>query len=519
MTATEPRSAPRTPSIVRKSSAGYEFDENSDEWLLDGSITIKLAFLSKLGVEEKTAEGFRRSLSRYAQDLSSHHCKNITDRVKHFLKVTKAKYFSLEALSDYRAKLDDEHIWSLGVLRGFLDSWNEWQYPGITAKAIDYLDGLTLKGNEKGVAVLTNCPYSGPYTSLEHESLLYGLANAYEAKRLSQHDYSFLLAVSMTGQRPIQIRHLKFCDLGFEDKGGARGYYLDVPRAKQRGGDTFRVEFKRITICKDLFDALNDQRNDVVAWVNRTLGCLEKGVESLLPLFPEYERLAGYEPSTIESHLGTDFLHVTSASTTELRRRLNATVIAHSERTGERLIIGFTRLRRTFATNLAAEGFGPLVIAEALGHSDTQQVGVYARPENETAKFVDAVMASVLAPLAMAFAGTLVDSERDASRGNDPHSRVKLDTKTGVGNCGSNGYCADGWKSCYVCKTFNAWLDGPHEQARDELLQERQTQLDAGVSQTVIGASDRTLLAITQVIQMCARRKEEMDQGRGGAHP
>lgn len=518
MTTTEPHSAPRAPSIVRKSSAGYEFDENSDEWMLDGSITIKLTFLSKFGVEEKTAEGFRKSLSGYAQDLSSHHCQNISTRAAHFFKVTKEKTFSPAALSGYKAKLDGEHIWYLGVLRGFLESWNESQYPGISVQAIKYLNGLTIKGNEKGVAVLTSCPYSGPHTSLEHESLLYGLANAYEAKCLTQHDYSFLLAVSMTGQRPIQIRHLKFCDLGFEDKGGSRGYYLDVPRAKQRGGNTFRAEFKRITICKDLFDALNDQRNDVVAWVNRTLGCLDQGVESLLPLFPDFGRLAGYESSAVESHLGTDFLHMTMASTTDLRTRLNATVIAHSERTGERLIIGFTRLRRTFATNLAAEGFGPLVVAEALGHSDTQQVGVYARPENETAKFVDAVMAPVLAPLAMAFAGTLVDSERDALRGNDPHSRVKLDTRTGVGNCGSHGFCADGWKSCYVCKNFQPWLHGPHEQARDELLQERQTQMDAGVSKTVIGASDRTLLAITQVIQMCLRRRGEMDIGTGGAH-
>ena len=89
MTATEPRSARRAPSILRKSSAGYEFDENSDEWMLDGSITIKLTFLSKFGVEEKTAEGFRKSLSSYAQDLSSNHCQNISTRAAHFFKVTK----------------------------------------------------------------------------------------------------------------------------------------------------------------------------------------------------------------------------------------------------------------------------------------------------------------------------------------------------------------------------------------------------------------------------------------------
>ncbi len=508
--------ATRAPSLLRKSSAGYEFDENSDEWMLDGSITIKLGYLTEFGLEEKTAEGFRKSLSCYAQDLSSRHCANVSERTKHFFKVTKANSFSVEALSTYRATLDEEHIWYLGALRGFLDSWHEWNYLGISAGAIDYLDGLTIKGNEKGVAVLTNCPYSGPYTSMEHESMLFGLANAYASQKLSQYDYSFLLSISMTGQRPIQIRHLKLCDLSFEDMGGTRGYYLNVPRAKQRGGGTFRIEFKRIQICKDLFDALNDQQNDVIDRVKRTLGSLDKGAESLLPLFPEYERLAEYEPSTIESYLNNDLLHLTTGSVSNLRFRVNATVKAHSERTGDQLIIGFTRLRRTFATNLAAEGFGPLVIADALGHSDTQQVGVYARPENETAKFVDAALAPVLAPLAMAFAGILIKTERDALRGNDPHSRIKLDSKTDVGSCGSFGFCIDGWKSCYVCKNFQPWLNGPHEQARDDLLFERQEQLDRGVSPKVIGASDRTLLAITQVIQMCERTKAEMDQGPAG---
>lgn len=515
----ELRSASSTQSTFRKSSAGYEFDESSDKWILDGSVTIHLAFLKKFAVEEETAIGFRKSLSHFAQDLSSRYCASICDQTIRFLKITKAKIFSKEALSGYQANLDDDRKHYLGVLRSFLDSWYEWEYPGVTAESIEYLDGLTIRGGPRGIAVLTNCPYSGPYTALEHESLLYGLANAYEVRSLTQHDYSFLLAVSMTGQRPIQVRHLKFCDLDFEDKDGARAYYLDVPKGKQRGGKTFRAELKRMMICKELFDALNDQRNDVISWVDGAIGKLEEGVESLLPLFPEYKRLARYEPSTIESHLDYDFLHTNAGSTNTLRKRLNAAVIANSERTGERLIIGFTRLRRTFATNLAAEGFGPLVIAEALSHSDTQQVHVYARPENETAKFVDAVMAPVLAPLAMAFAGTLADSERDALRGNDPHSRVKIDTKNSVGNCGSHAFCADGWKSCYACKNFQPWLDGPHTKARDELLLERQEQLDAGISNTVISASDRILLAITQVIQLCDRKKEEMNLGKAGAQP
>ena len=510
MTIIESSPSRQTESILRTSSAGYEFDENSNEWTLDGSIRIKLEFLNELEIDEETVDGFRKAISRYAQELSSHHCQNITSRAKHFFNVTGSKAFTVESLSSYRATLDEEHIWYLGVLRGFLESWSEWRFPGILGKTIKYLDGLTIKGNSKGVAVLMSCPYSGPYTEIEHQSLLFGLANAYEARRLPQHEYSFLLAISMTGHRPIQIRHLKLCDIGYKDKDGLRSYYLDIPRAKQQGGKTFRLELRRTLICKDLFDALSDQKDSVISYVNRTVGSVGEQSQSLLPLFPHYGRLEESSIMDVLSHLHTDFLHSSTNLTSAIRLRLNSNVIAYSERTGDRLIIGYTRLRRTFGTNLAKEGFGPLVIAEALGHSDTQQVGVYARPENETAKIVDAVMAQVLAPLAMAFAGTLVDSERDAVRGNDPHSRVKLKTETHVGNCGSHGFCADGWKSCYVCKNFQPWLDGPHEIARDKLLKERHEQLDAGVSKTVVGASDRILLAITQVIQMCAVRKSEL---------
>jgi hypothetical protein len=153
MTTIDPRSASSTQSTIRKSSAGYEFDESSDKWMLDGSVTLHFAFLKKFAVEEETANGFRKSLSHFAQDLSSRYCLRICDQTIRFLKITKAKIFSKEALSGYRAKLDDDHKHYLGVLRSFLDSWYEWEYPGVNAEAIEYLDGLTIKGGPKGVPV------------------------------------------------------------------------------------------------------------------------------------------------------------------------------------------------------------------------------------------------------------------------------------------------------------------------------------------------------------------------------
>lgn len=507
----ERRSGPSTEQKVRRSSAGYVFDEYADEWRLDGSVRISLAFLSEMGIEEETAAGFRQSLSRYAQELSASHCYNIRNRVVNFFISTESRDFSVDALSLFRASLADEHIWYLGVIRGFLDSWSEWGCLGLDKRSIKYLSALTLKGNEKGVAVLMNCPYSGPYTTLEHQSLLHGLANAYIEGGLSQHDYSFLLAVSMTGRRPVQIRYLKLCDLSFDDgEGGRRGYFLSIPRAKQRGEGKFRAIMKRILICKDLWDALTDQKNEVRSWVKDNIGLLDDSVVSQLPLFPDYERLKDCSQTELSSNLQTDLLHQTQEGISLMRNNLNRKVVAYSERTRDRLVIGFNRLRRTYATNLAIEGFGPMVIAEALDHSDTQQVSVYARPEKETAKQVSEVMAPVFAPLAMAFAGKLVESERDALRGDDPHSRVKLSTDVGVGSCGNNAFCADGWKACYVCRNFQPWLHAPHTQARDSLLKEREAQRKAGVSEKVIGASDRNLFAITQVIQLCNERIVEL---------
>lgn len=515
MSATETRGVCCPESRPRKSSSGYSFDEFSDVWDLDGSVRITLKFLVEMNVNKETSLGFRMALSRFAQELSALHCRNIKDRSFHFFRITGSAGFSAEALSNYKRSLDEEHIWYLGLLRGFLESWDEWGYPGLEKSAINYLSGLTLKGNQKGVSVLVNCPYSGPYTALEHQSLLYGLASAYVENRLSQYEYSYLLAVSMTGRRPVQIRFLKLCDLSFEDSDGQRAHFLSIPRAKQRGGGTFRAELKRVMICKDLWDSLCDQRNWVLSWVERNIGVLGESVLSQLPLFPNLERLGRCLPLDLASRLNTDFLHQTESELNRVRLSLNGQVVAYSERTRERLIIGFNRLRRTYATNLAKEGFGPMVIAEALDHSDTQQVGVYARPERETAKQVSAVMAPLFAPLAMAFAGTLVTSERDALRGNDPHSRVKLSTDVDIGNCGNSAFCSDGWKSCYVCRNFQPWLNGPHRSAHELLVRERETQQNAGVSARVIEASDRTLLAILQVIQMCDAHNSEGDVSDG----
>jgi len=123
------------------------------------------------------------------------------------------------------------------------------------------------------------------------------------------------------------------------------------------------------------------------------------------------------------------------------------------------------------------------------------------------AERIDEIMSPVLAPLAQAFAGKLIASERDALRANDPHSRVRNEKSNIVGNCGTHAFCASGFRACYTCLNFQAWRDAPHEEVLEELLVERKRQEDWGVSPNVIQSTDLLVLAVQQVILMCNQAK------------
>ena len=118
-------------------------------------------------------------------------------------------------------------------------------------------------------------------------------------------------------------------------------------------------------------------------------------------------------------------------------------------------------------------------------------------------------MAPILAPLAQAFAGKLIASERDAIRANDPNSRVKNGVSQNIGNCGTHAFCASGYRACYTCVNFQPWLEAPHTNVLTEVLEERKKQENLGISQNVIQSTDKLLLAVQQVVLMCEAIKSE----------
>ena len=107
----------------------------------------------------------------------------------------------------------------------------------------------------------------------------------------------------------------------------------------------------------------------------------------------------------------------------------------------------------------------------------------------------------------MLFAGVLIRREVDATRGYDPASRIvdlRIDRSGApMGSCGTHSFCGFSAPiACYTCKSFQPWLDGPHEAVLSHLLDRRQVLLDT-TDKRVASINDRTILAVAEVIRQC----------------
>lgn len=502
----------------RKSKMGYDFDVNADCWQLDGS--SRVCFNTMRSVDEGTEIGFRLALSRYAQELSAATVLWSQKYFYNYCDSTSERTINVTGLTNWRASLSDDDEYRLGALKSFLISWYEWGFPGVDREVVDFLDELRLRGNVKGKAVKGACPHSGPFTPQEQGALIDWASNAFSENTLTLKEYAFFLALMFTGRRAVQIRALSACDLVAKEGRDGREYVINIPRAKQRGVG-FREAFSSLPVVEDLYLLLNHQAKASQKIIEDAHGVsLPNHIKRRVPVFLEERRVG--ELTCADDISGVldqkpDYLHLSQSSSFSLVGRIKVKNTAVSERTGDFINFTSRRFRYTKGTNLARRGIQGVALAMALDQSDTQQISHYVENTAETAKQIDEIMAPVLAPLAQAFAGKLIASEREALRSNDPHSRVKNGETNNIGNCGTHNFCVQGYRACYTCSSFQPWIDAPHEEVRAEILSERERQKNHGVSKFVIQSTDRLLLAVEQVIQMCASSKSEAStEGENG---
>ncbi len=426
---------------------------------------------------------------------------------------TGATSIETTTLINYRASLDRENEWKLATIRGFLYKWHDLGYPGIGDDVIDLLKSWTLKGNVKGDAVKRLDPNQGPLTDNELTAFNEGVVRAYEQVKITLDELAICLLISHTGRRPKQVAHTKTCDLDGTkmNKKGEPMFLIYIPRAKQRG-EVFRDSFKTFAMSLELWTVLSAQRKNSIASVERTLGYeLQEADRAALPLFPDLTAFeAGQSVVELRSLLATDHMHLPSAQITAILKKVVTAAGVVSERTGKLLDVVATRFRYTKGTRAAREGFGLMVIAELLDHTDIQNVEVYTKNVPEHAQALNKVMALQLAPYAQAFQGVLVDREADAERGGDLSSRIKFKGEN-MATCGQYGVCgANAPIPCYTCNHFQPWLDGPHEEVLADLLAERDRVQQITGDAAMAAVNDRTIFAVINVIQRCEERRTEL---------
>lgn len=506
-------------SSFKVSRDGYSFDINANKWELNKEVTISFQ-ADVLELDKETRVGFRKSLARYAEEFSASHTANMYLRFQRMIRDTGCKSVTEHVISNWRTMLDDEHEWYLGALRGFLINWYDYGYKGINSKVVKVLEDMTLSGNKKGVAIANRCPYTGALTQNEQVAVANELIRLFSEDQISLECYSYLVTLQATARRAAQLRQLKVEDLIKEkcSKTKAVNFYLNIPRAKQRGVG-FRELFKKLAITEELYLTLVNlaeyQQRKLSEAFKLELTDLQ---QRLTPLFIDLESTQKLTNSSINSVqldelLMTDFLHL---STVQLRdsfiRQVNILSKAISERTGDIIQLSARRFRRTRGTNLGRKGVSAFIIAEALDHSDTKNVKVYTENTADTVTYIDKAVGQQLAPFAKAFKGKIIEQVQKGERGDDPSAQVPNKDNDVVGACGTNDFCVKGYEACYLCVKFRPLIDAPHEKFLNSLYLEKEARLKATKSEEYAATKDTLILAVEWVVQACAEMRQEQGE-------
>jgi integrase len=502
----EPMLATSTNSLVLDATVrtreGIEFDASADRWAYrDGVDDVSLDFTELQGLSSELVEGAKATLRWYATHRSPGHLMNLFNRLLHFSRSVSAtgrvlsSFVAVDILS-YRAQLDTSAAWYVGTLAGLLKKWHGLGYPGVDADVLLLFQQLRLKGNAKGFAVLTMDPEEGPYTQIEVEGLQAALNAAYAEGRVEAADYLMAWLYMLLGQRNKQYAALKTCDVQVKsDADGNLSYSVMMPSAK-KGTASARDRLVERPIVEQFGEVLVEYAQRVQKSFR---GVLPDTLQA--PLFPDYK---GPKGST-----GYEF-HRTADDIGKRLVRVLERLSVQSERTGMALNVNARRFRRTLGTRAAEEGHGPLVIAGLLDHADIQNVGVYTANSPAIIERIDRAIAMEMAPLAQAFAGTIVDSSYAEADAANRIIDLRVDRSgKAMGECGKQSYCGFSAPiACYTCNSFEAWLDGPHEAVLTHLL-DRREQLRKTSDQRIASVNDRTILAVAAVIQRCLEIQNE----------
>lgn len=492
---------------IRASKANYPFNLDEVVWKLDGSIAIDWSSVSS-NVDPKVMAGYIATVARLAEEVSANHTYNCWYYFLNFF--LRTVHYTGGNISDsqivnLRASLSEQDEYKLGTIRVLLRYWIDWGYEGLSPELGALLDSLTLKGNDKGRASILQCPYTGPYTITEQQSVLVWAGNAFQENVISLQQFTWFYLCFSTARRPVQLRSIRIGDLKTVTKANSVNYTIDIPRAKQRGGG-FRQYMRSLTITKDLYLVLRNQANSVIDTVKGFFGDVPEDKINELPLFISLKSLkmiSTFPQYLIRQSQQPDYFHITKHDAGYLSSSISRACNAISERTSDFIHFTPARCRRTRATNLVRHGISGVQLAYLMDHSDTQQLFVYTAHTPELALRIFKHMDNLMESLANKFSGRIIASDKDAKRADDPSSLIFTNGGDKVGACGGSPACRVGIKACIVCDLFQPFLHAPWENLLLDLIEEMERLQLKGASELILQSYDLQLANVRGIMEAC----------------
>ncbi|MPW19731.1 tyrosine-type recombinase/integrase [Paraburkholderia sp. CNPSo 3157] len=478
--------------VFTRSGSSFDPRENVWEWV-DGPFKARIDF----GRYKRSFEAFILSLKRallpFVKGHSAGYVMILHSAFVHFVENVRPRLkgeVTSQQISNYATKLSARDKHRLGTINGLFQKWVALGLYGVKPECATYLLEQRKPGNRKGDAVRTRNPVEGPLTEEEYTSLYATVNAAYGCDALPLWTLILTRLLLACGGRISQYASLKLCDFNCDTS------VLSLPQAKKRDEHT-RIEYLQFDISPQTGRLIAD-------YVNRLRA---DGYDDTSALFPE-RLIMVRGPRRKLREIGDLFYgHCTPEALSQSFTRLMSGIAPPTSRLDfAPMPLAPVRFRYTYGTRLAEEGASRVVIANRLGHADLQHVEVYISASPKIVENIDKTMGTLLAPLAAAFKGQVVEDESSSTQKGAGGSRI-IDFRVSrepIGSCTRNGQnCAFAKPvACYTCFRFEPWLDAQHGKVLERLSSEREKW---STDDRMAAVNDEPIRAVREVIELCAQ--------------
>ncbi|MBD9609811.1 hypothetical protein [Pseudomonas sp. PDM08] len=441
---------------------------------------------------------------------------DIIQILSQYCRFSKCNTISTISILEFYDHCSSKKLTHFNQLRTFLLYWSNVSPNTITTQTLTTIKSLPTitPPRPSGSKVRSDNDSEGWLTDNEYYALIDVMWADYESGINSLWNTTASLLSAQYGRRPIQLAHLKIKDLR-DNTGTDR--HIEFPGAKDSDSEGFRQsKFEIHPISDQLWELCQRLAGESIIEFEKLLGPLDYASRQELPLFFPRSGLAkrlkiiNETNEEISDKCASRLFHTRAKRmSTELRRPRGTQV--WSSRTKDYIVENAYRFRYTRARQLARLGVSKATLSFWLGHENYNSLNAYYDDPAERSRVLNDEISNVMAPLAQAFQGRLLRNKGDATRASDASSLIELDGSDdlAVGNCGSSGFCnASVPIPCYRCTKFEPWVDGPHYEVLERLLERQKEE-----NKIPLPGSGRKLLtplnlardiqAVLNVINLC----------------